>query len=197
MRKRRAGMRRTATVLAAVALIMVPSAGVAVAASRTGTGDRDVLDGTGRNEVISGLGGGDKLNGFGGEDTVKGGDGVDEVSGGVGSDKVYGNAGNDYLIDAPDDRTSSTAAPAGTTRRSGTSRPSRTWSTAVPDETRPTWTGWTWSTAARSRGCRNNSSRNQNREGREIAPPAFVYGLLSRSQEELENTLSKKPARRG
>jgi Ca2+-binding RTX toxin-like protein len=104
MRKRRAGMRRTATVLAAVALIMVPSAGVAVAASRTGTEDRDVLGGTGRNEVISGLGGGDTLNGFGGEDTGKGGDGVDEVSGGVGSDKVYGNAGDDYLIDAPDDR---------------------------------------------------------------------------------------------
>ncbi len=89
----------------AVALIVALFAGVAVAASLTGTGGRDVIDGTDRGEVILGLGGGDTLNGRGGEDTVKGGDGIDEVSGGSGADEAYGNAGTDYLIDAPDTST--------------------------------------------------------------------------------------------
>jgi len=84
-------------------VMVILSAGVAVAASLTGTEDRDVLDGTGRNETISGLGGGDTLNGFGGSDQVKGGEGVDELSGGVGADEAYGNWGDDFLIDGPDD----------------------------------------------------------------------------------------------
>lgn len=96
-------MRRTAKVLAVVALMVALSAGVAVAASLTGTPDRDVLDGSGRSETISGLGGYDTLHGNGGGDTVKGGAAADEVNGGVGADKTYGNAGNDYLFDAPDD----------------------------------------------------------------------------------------------
>jgi Ca2+-binding RTX toxin-like protein len=97
-----AGMRRTAKVLAAVALMLVLSAGVAVAASLTGTPDRDVLDGTGRGETISGLGGYDTLDGNGGRDTVKGGGAADDVNGGVGADTLYGNAGDDYLFGAPD-----------------------------------------------------------------------------------------------
>jgi Ca2+-binding RTX toxin-like protein len=86
----------------AVALMVALFGSVAVAASLTGTGGRDVIDGTYRGELILGLGGGDTLNGRGGKDTVKGGDGVDEVSGGSGADEAYGNAGDDYLIDAPD-----------------------------------------------------------------------------------------------
>ncbi len=50
-------MRRTAMVLAAVALVMVRRAGVAVAGSLAGTEDREVHDGTGRDEVLSGLAG--------------------------------------------------------------------------------------------------------------------------------------------
>ena len=89
----------------AAALMVVLFASVAVAASLTGTGGRDVIDGTDRAEEIWGLGGGDTLNGRGGTDTVRGGDGVDEVSGGSGADEAYGNAGDDYLIDAPDTST--------------------------------------------------------------------------------------------
>ena len=89
----------------AAALMVDLFASVAVAASLTGTGGRDVIEGTDRAEAISGLGGGDTLNGLGGKDTVKGGYGVDEVSGGFGADEAYGNAGDDYLIDAPDTST--------------------------------------------------------------------------------------------
>ena len=95
-------MGRMAMVLTTVALMIVLSAGVAVAASITGTPDRDVLDGSGKNETISGLGGPDTINGSGGRDTVKGGDGGDEVGSGTGADAAYGNRGDDYLIDAPD-----------------------------------------------------------------------------------------------
>jgi Ca2+-binding RTX toxin-like protein len=95
-------MRRTAIVLTVAALMVAFSASVAVAASFSGTEDRDVIEGTGKADVVSGLGGGDTLNGLGGRDTVRGGHGVDEVSGGYGSDEVYGNAGGDFLIDAPD-----------------------------------------------------------------------------------------------
>jgi Ca2+-binding RTX toxin-like protein len=88
----------------AAALMVVLFASVAVAASLTGTGGRDVIEGTDRAGAISGLGGGDTLHGLGGKDTVRGGYGVDEVSGGFGADEAYGNAGDDYLIliDAPD-----------------------------------------------------------------------------------------------
>jgi Ca2+-binding RTX toxin-like protein len=96
-------MRRTAIVSIMAALMVALFVGVAVAASRDGTDDRDVIDGTKWADVISGLGGGDTLNGRGGKDVIKGGDGMDEVSGGDGADMVYGNAGDDYLIDAPDE----------------------------------------------------------------------------------------------
>jgi Ca2+-binding RTX toxin-like protein len=101
--KEETGMGRMAMVLTAVALMVVLSAGVAVAADITrGTEDRDVLDGSGKNETISGFGGPDTLDGAGGRDTVKGGDGGDEAGGGTGADEVYGGPGDDYLIDAPD-----------------------------------------------------------------------------------------------
>jgi Ca2+-binding RTX toxin-like protein len=101
--EREAGMRRTAKVSMAVALMVALFASVAVAASLGGTDGRDVIDGTDRGEEISGLGGDDTLNARDGKDIVRGGDGVDEVSGGEGGDKAYGNAGDDYLIDAPDE----------------------------------------------------------------------------------------------
>ena len=94
-------MGRMAMVMTAVALMVVLSAGVAVAASITGTEDRDVLDGSGKNETISGRGGPDTLNGAGGGGT-KGGDGGDEAGGGTEADEVHGGPGDDYLIDAPD-----------------------------------------------------------------------------------------------
>jgi Ca2+-binding RTX toxin-like protein len=94
-------MRRTATILAVVALMVTFSSGVALAAyedSITGTGHTDILSGTRQAEQISGLGGGDQINGGGGADLIKGGLGRDELSDGLGRDTVYGGAGVDNLI---------------------------------------------------------------------------------------------------
>ena len=59
-------MRRMATLLATLALMVVFSSGVTLAAyedSIMGTDHTDILSGTGKAEQISGLSGGDKLNG--------------------------------------------------------------------------------------------------------------------------------------
>ena len=94
-------MRRTATILAAIALMVTFSSGVALAAYEhliTGTGHTDIISGNGRAEQISGLGGGDQINGGGGTDLVKGGLGPDELSDGPGRDTVYGGVGVDNVI---------------------------------------------------------------------------------------------------
>jgi Ca2+-binding RTX toxin-like protein len=94
-------MRRTATILATLALMVTFSSGVALAAyenSITGTDQTDVLSGTGQTERIFGLGGGDQLNGGGGSDLIKGGQGQDELGDGYGKDAVYGGGGADNLI---------------------------------------------------------------------------------------------------
>jgi RTX calcium-binding nonapeptide repeat (4 copies) len=94
-------MRRTATILAAIALMVTFSSGVALAAyedSITGTNHTDILSGTRQAEQISGLGGGDQINGGGGSDLVEGGMGPDELSDGLGQDTVYGGAGVDNVI---------------------------------------------------------------------------------------------------
>jgi Ca2+-binding RTX toxin-like protein len=94
-------MRRTAMILAVVALMVTFSSGVALASyqdSITGTDHTDILSGTRQSEQISGLGGGDQINGGGGTDLVRGGPGRDELSDGLGRDAVYGGAGVDNLI---------------------------------------------------------------------------------------------------
>jgi Ca2+-binding RTX toxin-like protein len=94
-------MRRTAMILAVVALMVVSSSGVALAAyevSITGTDGEDIISGTGKSEHISGFGGDDQLNGGGGDDLVEGGLGSDELGDGSGGDTVNGNGGADNLI---------------------------------------------------------------------------------------------------
>ena len=94
-------MRRTATILATVALMVASSSGVALAAYEdliTGTGHTDFITGTGKSEHILGLGGGDRLNGGGGADLVEGGLGSDELGDGLGRDTVKGDGGADNLI---------------------------------------------------------------------------------------------------
>jgi len=94
-------MRKMATILAVVTLMVTFTSGVALAAfedSITGTNRTDVFTGTGKAEQISGLGGGDRINGGGGNDLVEGGQGSDEVGDGLGQDSVYGGAGKDILI---------------------------------------------------------------------------------------------------
>jgi Ca2+-binding RTX toxin-like protein len=94
-------MRRTATILATMALMVVFSSGVALAAfeySITGTDKTDILSGTRLAEQISGLGGPDQINGGGGADLVQGGQGADELGDGLGKDTVYGSSGADNMI---------------------------------------------------------------------------------------------------
>src|SRR5215212_10106869 len=84
-------MRRRATILAVMALMVVSSSGVALAAyevSITDTDEVDIISGTGKAEHISGLGGDDQLNGGGGAD----------LGDGPGRDTVNGNRGADNLI---------------------------------------------------------------------------------------------------
>jgi hypothetical protein len=91
-------MRRTATSLAIVALMVTFSSGAALAAfedSIASTGHTDIFTGTERAERIFGLGGADQING-GGPDLVGGGQGSDELAEGS-------------------ERTRSTAIAAGTT----------------------------------------------------------------------------------
>ncbi len=94
-------MRRMATILAVLALMLALSSGAALAAfedSITGTDHTDIISGTGRAEQISGLGGDDRINGGGGPDLVEGGRGADELGDGLGKDTVYGGSGADNLI---------------------------------------------------------------------------------------------------
>jgi Ca2+-binding RTX toxin-like protein len=94
-------MRRTATILAVVALMVVSTSGVALAAyevSMPGTDGEDIISGTEKSEHISGLGGDDRLNGGGGDDLVEGGLGSDELGDGRGRDTVNANDGADNLI---------------------------------------------------------------------------------------------------
>src|SRR5215211_3350050 len=86
-------MRRTATILATVALMVAFSSGVALAAyehSITGTDHTDILSGTKQAERISGLGGGDQITGGGSDNLIgQGGDAsVDRFYGGRGDDIV-------------------------------------------------------------------------------------------------------------
>ncbi len=99
-------MRRTATILVVVALMVVFSTGVVLAAyevSITGIDDADIISGTRKAEHISGLGGDDQLNGGGGADLVEGGLGSDELGDGTYRDAVYGDGGADNLIGQGDD----------------------------------------------------------------------------------------------
>jgi Ca2+-binding RTX toxin-like protein len=94
-------MRRTATILAVVAFMVVSTSGVALAAyeaSITGTDGKDIISGTEKSEHISGFGGDDRLNGGGGDDLVEGSLDSDELGDGSGGDIVHGNGGADNLI---------------------------------------------------------------------------------------------------
>src|SRR5918997_2298170 len=99
-------MRRTATILVVVALMVVFSTGVVLAAyevSITGIDAADIISGTRKAEHISGLGGDDQLNGGGRAELVEGGLGSDELGDGTYRDAVYGGGGADNLIGQGDD----------------------------------------------------------------------------------------------
>lgn len=91
-------MRRMAVISAAVGALILVFAGVAFAATLSGTKADDFLEGTKRSEELRGLSGDDFVNGLGGNDIVRGGAGRDEVGGGRGADVVYGGPGRDNMI---------------------------------------------------------------------------------------------------
>jgi Ca2+-binding RTX toxin-like protein len=94
-------MRRMATILAAVVLMVTFTSGVALAAFQDtiiGTDRTDIFTGTNMAEQISGLGAPDRINGRGGNDLVEGDQGSDELGDGLGQDAVYGGIGKDNLI---------------------------------------------------------------------------------------------------
>jgi Ca2+-binding RTX toxin-like protein len=118
-------MRRTVLLLAATALAICLSAGVALA--QQGWGDQrgpgvtktcpttcsgttypDTLIGTNAPNHIQGLGGnesatfGDLIQGHGGNDILYGNQGGDRIEGGHGNDTIFGNQGEDLLIGGPD-----------------------------------------------------------------------------------------------
>jgi Ca2+-binding RTX toxin-like protein len=115
-------MRKIATIITALVLMLALSTGAAFAsqAINYGTSAGEVIKGTARANVTHGLGGNDAIHGLGGndllygdaghdglyggsgDDTVRGGDGDDraeerKVFGGSGDDALYGGPGNDTL----------------------------------------------------------------------------------------------------
>jgi Ca2+-binding RTX toxin-like protein len=97
-------MRRVGMLLAAMALALVLTSGVAWAVNEVGTNGPDTLRGTNRADNLLGLGGNDALFGLGGRDNLVGGPGKDWVLGGnerrpQGGDKnLLGEAGNDGVL---------------------------------------------------------------------------------------------------
>ena len=79
-------MRKTVLFLSSVALAVLLAAGVALAATVTGTGNDEELVGTRYADTISAKGGDDLARGLRGADEIRGGSGEDVLRGGRGDD---------------------------------------------------------------------------------------------------------------
>lgn len=101
-------MKRMTMLVAVVALMMVLSAGVALAVTKIGTNGPDKLVGTAQSDTLRGLGGNDVLIGKGDRDRLFGGPGSDfinardgerdRVNCGSGRDVVRADPGNEDII---------------------------------------------------------------------------------------------------
>jgi RTX calcium-binding nonapeptide repeat (4 copies) len=93
-------------VVAALASLMLASAGPAQAKRMSGTKGADRIVGTAKADVIKSLGGNDRINGRGGSDRLSGGAGKDRLAGGSGRDRLSGGRGADRLnaVDGRADR---------------------------------------------------------------------------------------------
>ena len=93
-------------VVAALASLMLASAGPAQAKRMSGTNGADRIVGTAKADVIKSLGGNDRIKGRGGSDRLSGGAGRDRLSGGRGRDRLSGGRGADRLnaVDGRADR---------------------------------------------------------------------------------------------
>jgi Ca2+-binding RTX toxin-like protein len=83
---------KTSKVFLLVAVLLIVSAGTAVAAVKIGTSKADTMKGGTSSDALYGLGGGD---------TVLGREGNDEISGYTGNDKLSGGDGTDIMIGGP------------------------------------------------------------------------------------------------
>ena len=84
-------------VVAALAALMLASAGSAQAKRVSGTTGADRILGTAKADVIKSRAGNDRLKGRGGRDRLSGGAGKDRLSGGAGRDRLVGGSGRDRL----------------------------------------------------------------------------------------------------
>ena len=93
-------------VVAALASLMLASAGPAQAKRMSGTKRADRIVGTARADVIKARGGNDRIQGRGGSDRLSGGAGKDRLAGGSGRDRLSGGRGADRLnaVDGRADR---------------------------------------------------------------------------------------------
>ena len=93
-------------VIAALASLMLASAGPAQAKRMSGTKRADRIVGTAKADVIKSRGGNDRINGRGGSDRLSGGAGKDRLAGGPGRDRLSGGHGADRLnaVDGRADR---------------------------------------------------------------------------------------------
>jgi Ca2+-binding RTX toxin-like protein len=100
---------RTVLVLVTVAVALMLSTGVALAAAISGTQGNDTLRGTRQvdqiyglngNDTLSGRARGDELYGGAGNDSLQGSSGADDIYGGSGQDDLFGGSGADFLNSA-------------------------------------------------------------------------------------------------
>jgi RTX calcium-binding nonapeptide repeat (4 copies) len=93
-------------VVAALAALMLASAGTAQAKLMSGTSGADRIVGTAKADMIKARGGNDRIKGRGGKDRLSGGPGRDRLAGGPGSDRLSGGRGADRLntVDGRRDR---------------------------------------------------------------------------------------------
>ncbi len=95
------GLRKRAiavVVVAALASVMLASAGPAQAKRISGTSGADRIVGTAKADVIKARGSKDRINGRSGNDRLYGGSGRDRLLGGRGKDRLDGGSGRDQLV---------------------------------------------------------------------------------------------------
>ncbi len=95
-------MRKMVLLMAAMGALLVLTAGLALAVTKSGGSGNDNLRGTNGADVLSGGSGDDVLRGLVGADRLSSGSGEDEVFGGSGRDAISGGSGDDFISDGDD-----------------------------------------------------------------------------------------------
>jgi len=106
-------LRRSIAIAATGTVLLLGSAGVAAAATITGTGANNVLVGTATTDTIDGLAGNDVIDGKAGNDFLTGGLGNDIIQGGTGDDVITAGSGRDLIAGGTGDDTINLGPPDG------------------------------------------------------------------------------------